>query len=85
MRNSSSLLLQGKFTMPSQTGNSASFIFPPSNKRSNVYTNENSFHLPCKPNSTELSNRAVISYVAILRITVFATFIDIYYRAFNLK
>ena len=33
-----------------------------------MYTqNENSFHLLCKPNSTELSNRAVISYVAILR------------------
>ena len=51
-----------------------------------MYTqNENSFHLLCKPNSTELSNRAVISYVAILRKIVFATFIDIYYRAFNLK
>ena len=50
-----------------------------------MYTqNENSFHLLCKPNSTELSNRAVISYVAILRKIVFATFIDIYYHVFNL-
>ena len=50
-----------------------------------AYTqNENSFHLLCKPNSTELSNRAVISCVAILTIIVFATFDDIYCHAFNL-